>query len=291
MWLWFTLLASMLQVVRNSTSKQLSRSLKPYTISFVRFAYSLPLVVVYIVVLYGCGYSSGTPDYPSLLIYSLLGATLQTVGYCLLISLFQTRSFAVAINLTKTDTIFAYLLSLTFLSQRLSALKVLGVALAGSGSIVASSGTLRTTRGCKDRTLWIGLLSGLMFAATSVMVVKANGSYLGGDILVNAAVTLLVSLLIQSAQLFLFVYLKDKEDLVRSLHHLWRDLLVGITSGLGSICWFTAFSLEHVALVKAVGEVEFLFSVAVGYLWFRETLNRVELLGITMTLVGVLLLL
>lgn len=288
MWVCFTVLASLLQVIRNSTSKQLSSVLKPHTISFVRFAYSVPLVIIYLLALRISGFVLGEAHLPLLIGFTFIGATLQNIGYCLMVSLFKRKRFAVAINLTKTDTLFAYLLSLVFLSHPLAPTKVLGIFLAGGGSVIAN-GPSAKGRLQLDPSLTIGLLSGFLFAATSIAVVSANASFRGGDLLINAATTLLLSLSIQSLQLFLLVYLLDREDLRRSYQHLGRDILVGITSGLGSICWFTAFSLEHVALVKAVGEIEFVLSVIVGYLLFKEALTSRELIGVAMTVLGVFL--
>ena len=78
---------------------------------------------------------------------------------------------------------------------------------------------------------------------------------------------------------------------VLSVIRAWRIAgLVGITSMAGSLCWFTAFALQNVAYVKAVGQVELAFSLVVGWLVFGETISRREWQGMTLLAGSVLLL-
>ncbi|MBT4160374.1 MAG: EamA family transporter, partial [Gammaproteobacteria bacterium] len=72
----------------------------------------------------------------------------------------------------------------------------------------------------------------------------------------------------------------------------WRpSLFVGITSVIGSAGWFTAFTLERAAYVKTLGQVEFLVTLAISILYFKERPNRIELLGMITLIAGVILLL
>ena len=75
---------------------------------------------------------------------------------------------------------------------------------------------------------------------------------------------------------------------------VWRQSsLVGLFSLIGSWCWFAAFSLQSAAYVFAVGQVELLFSLIIGVVWFRERLTARELAGmvlLTASILGVVLL-
>ena len=66
-------------------------------------------------------------------------------------------------------------------------------------------------------------------------------------------------------------------------------LFIGLTSALGSIGWFTAMTLENASYVKAVGQVEVIFTLMISSLYFRETLSRLELTGMAVIVAGVLL--
>ena len=50
-------------------------------------------------------------------------------------------------------------------------------------------------------------------------------------------------------------------------------MLVGISGGLASIGWFSAFTLQNATYVRALGQVELLFTFAVTLLFFREKIS------------------
>ena len=69
----------------------------------------------------------------------------------------------------------------------------------------------------------------------------------------------------------------------------WRvSGLVGVTSILGSLCWFVAFALQHAAYVKALGQIELIFTFAGSYLVFRERSTLREISGIVLVLISIL---
>ncbi|MGY8957919.1 MAG: EamA family transporter, partial [Alphaproteobacteria bacterium] len=71
----------------------------------------------------------------------------------------------------------------------------------------------------------------------------------------------------------------------------WRvSSLVGLTGMLGSVGWFTAMTLQNAAYVRALGQIELVFTFMASYLAFRERLSRSELGGIVMVTIGILIL-
>ena len=68
-----------------------------------------------------------------------------------------------------------------------------------------------------------------------------------------------------------------------------RAAWMGLASLGGSVGWFTAFTLQNAAYVFAVGQIEVVFSVLISWLYFRERLTRLDLLGIAVVVAGVLL--
>ena len=69
----------------------------------------------------------------------------------------------------------------------------------------------------------------------------------------------------------------------------WRIAsLVGLTSMAGSICWFTAFTMQTAALVNAVGQIELIFSLAASALFFREKVTTRELQGLGLLTLSIL---
>ncbi len=72
---------------------------------------------------------------------------------------------------------------------------------------------------------------------------------------------------------------------------LWRPCaFVGLTSAIGSLCWFIAMAMQNASYVKAVGQVEVIFTWWISVHYFGETIAKLELLGIATILIGVLLL-
>ena len=72
----------------------------------------------------------------------------------------------------------------------------------------------------------------------------------------------------------------------------WRlCLFVGITSVLGSIGWFTATSYQNAAYVKALGQVEFFITLFITYRIFKETISKMEYLGMFLIIASVFILL
>ena len=71
----------------------------------------------------------------------------------------------------------------------------------------------------------------------------------------------------------------------------WRVAgLVGLTSMIGSIFWFTAFTLQNAAYVNAVGQIELLFSLMIGAFVFGEKITGREWQGLTLLTLSIIML-
>ena len=72
----------------------------------------------------------------------------------------------------------------------------------------------------------------------------------------------------------------------------WRlSTFVGVTGVLGSVGWFTAFTLEPAAVVKTLGQIELLIALVISYGLFRERPTLTEWQGMAAVLLGVLMVL
>ena len=65
-----------------------------------------------------------------------------------------------------------------------------------------------------------------------------------------------------------------------------RDRFTGVA---GSVGWFTAMSLQNAALVKTLGQVEFIIGLLITYFYFKERISRREYLGIVLIALSVFL--
>jgi len=64
-----------------------------------------------------------------------------------------------------------------------------------------------------------------------------------------------------------------------------------VTSVAGSIGWFTAMTLEFASYVKTLGQLEFLFTLAISILYFRERPTPMEFMGMGLIIFGAVILL
>ena len=68
-------------------------------------------------------------------------------------------------------------------------------------------------------------------------------------------------------------------------------MFVGATSVVGSVGWFTAFTLERAAYVKTLGQIEVVLSLAISIFFFKERIIKSELWGMVILVCGISMLL
>jgi drug/metabolite transporter (DMT)-like permease len=59
---------------------------------------------------------------------------------------------------------------------------------------------------------------------------------------------------------------------------------------LASVGWFTAMTIQNAAYVRALGQIELVFTFVASTLFFRERTTAIELLGILLVISGILVL-
>jgi drug/metabolite transporter (DMT)-like permease len=110
------------------------------------------------------------------------------------------------------------------------------------------------------------------------------------DFVMAAAYTLAISVVIQTAIMGVYLAWREPHTLKDVVVH-WRwSLAVGIAGMLASVGWFTAFTLENASYVRAVGQVELIFTFIASIFFFREKTNAKELAGILLVAAGIVML-
>ena len=59
---------------------------------------------------------------------------------------------------------------------------------------------------------------------------------------------------------------------------------------MASLGWFTAMTLQNAAVVKALAQVEMLFTFGTSVFFFREKINRYEIAGCLLIVSGIVVL-
>ncbi len=296
LWIPITLAAALAQAIRFVLQKHLkSTRLSTGGATFARFLYSAPLAVG-IAGTYAATSGQGLPlPAARFWIAAITGGTAQILATLCVVALFAHRNFAVGVTLSKTETLLSVGLGLAVLGDAvtLPALLAMAVALAGvvllsdSGAVIGGPAWHRRLA---NRASGLGLLAGALFAVSAVGYRTASLSLPSGDAFLRASVTLACVTAFQLVAMALWLGWRQRGEIARVLA-AWRVAgLVGLTSLVGSLCWFTAFTLQSVAYVKALGQIEVAFVLLASVAIFHETISRRELAGLALLTLGVVLL-
>ena len=165
---------------------------------------------------------------------------------------------------------------------------LIGVLALSVGKGQVSAGSLVT--GLTERATLIGVFSGTMFGVSAVSYRAASLSLGGPDAVTQAAFTLACVTVFQTLVMGTWLKLKEPGQ-IRDVFKAWRvTVLVGLTGMAASACWFTAMTLQNAAYVRAVGQIELVFTFIASTLFFKEKSNAIEIVGILLIVGGILML-
>ncbi|HUD90640.1 EamA family transporter, partial [Sphingobium sp.] len=134
-----------------------------------------------------------------------------------------------------------------------------------------------------------GIASGFFFALTAIGIRRATQEVGGEDRILAALIVLCVTVLLQTVILGGWMVVRERGEIGR-VFTSWRvSGQVGLLSALGSACWFTGFATAPVALVRIVGQIEVVFTMAFGHFYLREGMQRSEAIGLMLVVGGVML--
>lgn len=298
-WIVITLAAAFLQNVRSAMQKHLKGVMGTTGATFVRFGYGVPFALLYLAILfYGFGYERPVPG-SAFFGWAIVGGGAQIAATFLLVHLFSFRNFAVGTAYSRTEPAQAALFALVFAGERASSGTLAAIAISVAGvmiiSVARTAVSVRSlVTSVASRTALIGLLSGTFFGLSGVSYRYASLSLAPSlaepNYLTQAAFTLGFVILFQTVIMLIWILLRERGEL-RNIARAWRPaLLVGFVGATASFGWFMAMTLQQVAVVKVVAQVEMLFTFASSVFIFRENINRLEVLGCLAITVGVVVL-
>lgn len=294
LWIPITLAAALAQSMRFMLQKQLkSTRLSTAGTTFARFVYSAPLIAV-IAIFYANSTGQGAPDIPAAFWgYAILGGSSQILGTVCVVALFAHRTFAVGMTFKKTEVLLSALIGFLILGDLISWAGLSAIVVGLLGVLLLSDAPL--AEGAWHKRIWnkgtaLGLMSGLMFGFSGNGYRGASLSLGDGDTFYRAIITLAFVTAMQTIALSIWLIWREKGEINR-VFAAWRTAsLVGLMSMIGSICWFTAFVLQTVAYVNALGQIELLFSIIIGAFVFGESITRREWQGLILLSLSILLL-
>lgn len=280
LWLWVTLGAAAVQTARFMLQKRLAGGgLSTGGATFSRFLFGAPIAVATAAATLAL---SGAVALPGARFWGfvVVGGAAQVAATFLTVALFQLRNFAVGVAFTKTETVQVAVFSALILGEAVPKLGWAGIVLGLIGVLLLS----RAPKGAKlgARPTLYGIAAGGLFGLSAIFYRGATLELMPAAFFTRAIVTLACVTTVQALGMGLYLRAREPGELGRVLGAWRRTVWVGVTGVAGSAGWFTAFALQNAAVVRAVGQVEIVFTLMVSWLVFRERLSAREGMGIAL---------
>lgn len=293
-WIPVAVTAALFQCWRTAMQQKLRGQMSVNAAGFVRYLYGLPMaLILFLAALTVTGESVPTPN-PAFFMWCAAGGLFQILATNLLIMSFGYRNFAVGTAYAKTETVQSAIIALVILGEALSPFAWFGIIVGLVGVMTLSL----AGRGLNLRELALataqpaalcGLSAGLIFGFTTVFIKLGNLSLSSDSMVVRALFALVVSNSMQIVMQGSYLLWREPAELKKTFTTWRTSMWVGTLSACGSACWFTGFAIADVALVRAVGQIEIVFTLLFSRFYLKETLKRGDVAGLGLVVVGVLL--
>ncbi len=305
-YLWIVLAVSgaFFQSIRTAAQRDLNKHLSTLATTYVRSLFGLPFLALYLAAVMGYTGQAFPVFGGPFLAYTFVGAMAQVVATALLIRMFTLRNFGVGTMLTKIDVVITAILGALFFGEVPSWAGALSLGVITAGVLLMSlertqkaGGVMAPALGMQrrarevlaDKSLGVALACAVTFAISFLTYREAALAVGPGSFLWRGAWTVLLAILMQTVVVGAWLAWREPGLVGRLGPHMNLSMFIGATSALGSICWFTAFALQSASYVRAVGQVEVVFTLLVSGLYYRERISPLELAGIALTVLGVLM--
>jgi len=294
LWIPVTLCAAFFQNLRFMLQRHLKTTrLTTAGATYSRFLFSLPFVVPGMLI-YASSASASFPQInASFWPYILTGGVAQIMATACVVALFAERNFTVGIALKKSEVILTAVIGLIILGEVVTWGGVAAIIIGFIGVMLLSdppktATALPWSERLFNKASGYGLSAGLLFGVSAVGYRGATLQVVSDDPFLRAVVTLAVAITWQVLVMTLWLVWRDRAEIARVIASWKVSVWTGLTSLLGSLCWFIAFTLQNAAYVKALGQVELLFTFAGSYFIFKERSTGRELLGVVLIVASIL---
>ncbi|MEG3767179.1 EamA family transporter [Alteromonas sp. 14N.309.X.WAT.G.H12] len=276
-WAVFTVFAVVFQTLRNAFQSQLSQSVSTSGVTLSRFLFAPPMALFYLLILYYFEPADVPHFSVKYVLIALAAALLQIAATSLMVILFKQKNFAIGAGLAKSEALVAGVFGTLFFGSVLTLLGWLGIII-GTIAVFVLSG-FRRGGSVSLSTALIGLTCGSCFAFTSLFV-RELSHLLPLPSYHSAAWTLLWILCIQTLLLCSYIGFRRPNTIKQLGHSLKLTTATSFVSCTGSICWFTAMTLNDVAYVKTLGQIEVLLTMLISVFWLKKRVASHEIVGL-----------
>jgi drug/metabolite transporter (DMT)-like permease len=264
--------------------------------NFVRYLYGAPLALSALAFLvFGTGRQIPTITLAFLGLVAIAGIA-QIVATSLMIHAFSLRNYAVGTVYSKTETVWVALFATYISHEPLHLLAWMGILVClGGVAILSVRGSFANIRDVladlTHKGALYGMLSGAIFAVAAGTIREASKLLTEGDFWIRGITVLACMNTIQIVLMGLYLARRDRPQLGKVWVNWRSSIWVGIFSVLGSAGWALAMTLENAALVRAVGQIELVFTFIASHVVLKERPSGGEWIGSVLVVGGVVLIL
>ena len=296
LWIPITVFAALCQNIRTTMQQKIRGVLSVDGANFVRYLYGAPLALAALAFLvFGTGRQVPTITLAFVGLVAIAGIA-QIVATSLMIHAFSLRNYAVGTVYSKTETVWVALFATYISHEPLHLLAWMGILVClGGVSILSVRGSFANVRDVladlTHKGALYGMLSGAIFAIAAGTIREASKLLTEGDFWVRGITVLALMNTIQVVLMGIYLARRDRPQLGKVWVNWRSSIWVGIFSVLGSAGWALAMTLENAALVRAVGQIELVFTFIASHLVLKERPSAGEWLGSVLVIGGVVLIL
>ncbi|QQS12882.1 MAG: EamA family transporter [Rhodospirillales bacterium] len=296
LWIPITVAAALFQCVRTAFQQKLKALLSTNGANFVRYVYGAPVSIAMLVLLLTVG-GRALPEWDWIFVgWAALGGVAQIVATSLLIYTFELRNFAVGTAYAKTETVQVALVSSLFLAEPIGALAWAGIVISLVGVLVLSvkgdtKGLRNIVLGWTQKAALVGIAAGAIFGVAAISIRQGALHLPSGDFMIRAIFTLALMNTLQTLIMGAWLAAREPEQF-RKVAVTWRSSgAVGLLSVAGSAGWAMAMALQSAALVRALGQIELVFTFVASRYMLNERPTMGEFVGSVLVVAGVVLVL
>ena len=293
-WIIVAISGAFFQNLRSTLQKKLNQKVSTIASTYVRFAFALPFgTILFFLYFQDLNVIPEILSQKKFIFNVLLGSIFQIIFTFVLLYLFRFANFVVGTSLSKTEVIQVAIFEYLIIGDKLNKFGITGIIVSTIGVIILSIKDLSLfLKNLFSKTTLIGLSAGL-FLGVSVVYFRAAALTLQNfsSNFEKAISTLFFGLVIQTTLITIYLIIFEKSQFKKLYENKYECLIAGFAGFLATLSWFYAFTLIQSSFVRAVGQIELLFSYVSSKYMFKEKVKITEILGIIIFVVGVLILL
>jgi drug/metabolite transporter (DMT)-like permease len=284
-WVLITIFAAFFQNLRSGIQKNLNKNISLVASTYVRFAFCLPFTAaLYFIYFQNTESIIVASQQINFLPYILLAAISQIFFTFMLLYSFQFSNFIIGTTLSKTEVV---------LHDHFNSWTVVGIVVSTIGVFVFSTKDKNVIlKNLISKSTLVGLFCGFLLALSVVCYRAAALSLINlKSSFEMALTTLFFGVLIQTVILTIYILFFEKEQFKKMYENKWQCVAAGFCGFVTTLSWFYVFTLVQAAIVRAVGQIELLFSYIASRYYFKEKISFIEVLGIAVFALGVIVIL